>query len=385
MKDADTITITQPALHKYRTAVFAQLAERTGKRVRVICGGVAGGVDADDLPFELRVAPLRTMRVLGHEFYWFAEQIRAAADPANHALLLTWNSRFLSLLPAMRRARRNRVPVVLWGHAHSKREGRVRRRLRNWFGQQADALLCYDNRSAERLRSEVSDPQRVFVAQNALDQQPIQQARQWWLDRPDELQRFQQQRDLTGRDVVLFVSRLTPENRLDLLIEAAAALRDRRPNLCVVIIGGNDEEKSRLEAIAGRLNVGDVVRFIGPEYGEPNLAPWFLSAKVYGYPANIGLSLLHAFGYGLPVVTSDRLDLAGPEITAFEHEGNGLVFAHGDAAALAETLGRLLADQTLRQALSRRAHETVMQQFTVQRMVDGMVEAIACARAASGR
>lgn len=91
---------------------------------------------------------------------------------------------------------------------------------------------------------------------------------------------------------------------------------------------------------------------------------------------NIGLSLLHAFGYGLPVVTSDRLDAQNPEIEALRPSQNGLLYRHGDFKALAESLRELLTNEALRNALSKEAQRTVTEDFSLERMVDGFDKAI---------
>ena len=114
----------------------------------------------------------------------------------------------------------------------------------------------------------------------------------------------------------------------------------------------------------------------GPIYDQMQLAPWFLNAEVFCYPQNIGLSLLHAFGYGLPVVTADRVEAQNPEIAALEHGKNGLTYAHGDADALAAALRQLLDQAPLRQEMSGRAEQTVREDFTIERMVDGMEAAV---------
>ena len=114
-------------------------------------------------------------------------------------------------------------------------------------------------------------------------------------------------------------------------------------------------------------------------YNEEALAPWFLCADAFCYPANIGLSILHAFGYGLPVVTSDRVEAQNPEIEALRHEENGLLYADGDARALAGALKMLFDDRGLRQRLSRAARATVCDRYNIARMVDGMEAAVRCA------
>ena len=124
------------------------------------------------------------------------------------------------------------------------------------------------------------------------------------------------------------------------------------------------------------------MRFLGAVYDEMALAPWFLSADAFCYPANIGLSLLHAFGYGLPVITTDRNELQNPEIEALEPGRNGLVYKHDDLEALASTLERVIVDRPLRESLAAEALVTATQRFNLRTMVDGIEQAIRYAAAA---
>src|SRR5687768_9146744 len=67
-------------------------------------------------------------------------------------------------------------------------------------------------------------PERLHVAPNALDQSPILRARAQWLAAPERLATYRRAHNV-GAPLILFVSRLKPENWLDVLIEAAALLR----------------------------------------------------------------------------------------------------------------------------------------------------------------
>lgn len=122
--------------------------------------------------------------------------------------------------------------------------------------------------------------------------------------------------------------------------------------------------------------MADRVIFPGAIYDEQELAPWFLSATLFCYPQNIGLSILHAMGYGLPVVTSDRVDNQNPEITALDHGRNGLLYTHADLDALARALDTIVSDPGLRERMSRAAHETATTTFTIKNMADGMEAAL---------
>ena len=160
-------------------------------------------------------------------------------------------------------------------------------------------------------------------------------------------------------------------------MRALPRLIHRAPSVRVVVVGkGGRSYVDELKELAKREGVDEALVFTGPIYDEASLAPYFLSSAAFVYPANIGLSLLHAFGYGLPVVTSDRRDTQNPEIVALEHEVNGLTYRHGDPGALADTLARLLSDDDFRRSLAQAAHETATRRFNLKAMVDGMEAAI---------
>jgi len=270
----------------------------------------------------------------------------------------------------------------VWGHGLSKRESALRSVPRRAAAQLADAALFYTRGAADRWVGQWRwDPRRVFVAPNSLDQGPIQAARRHWLDRPGELAEFRRRHGLEKGPVVLFVARLDAGRRVDLLLEAAVRMRPAYPGLRIVVIGAGPAEDD-LRAQAQRLGLSESVHFAGAIYDEMQLAPWFLSATAMCFPANIGLSLLHAFGYGLPVVTSDRRQAHGPEIEALRDGGNGLLCGDGDAGSLAEALRRIADDPALRQRLSGEALRTVDEQYTLGNMVDGLEAAI---RFAAGR
>jgi glycosyltransferase involved in cell wall biosynthesis len=175
---------------------------------------------------------------------------------------------------------------------------------------------------------------------------------------------------------VLFVSRLQPANQVDLLVQATGQLSRQIPGVKTVILGNGAAEKTRLQAIARQQRLGDSLVFVDGVYDEMKLAPWFLSAKVFCYPANIGLSLIHALWYGLPVVTSDQLESQNPEIVALEHGANGLIYKHGSRESLVEALRTILGDQTLQASMSQAAQRTVENTYTIPHMVDGMEAAI---------
>lgn len=119
-----------------------------------------------------------------------------------------------------------------------------------------------------------------------------------------------------------------------------------------------------------------MVQFVGPVYDEHALAPWFLTADVFCYPSNLGLSVLHAFGYGVPVVTGDREDRNPPEWHTVESGTNGLLFAAGSVTELAGALDTLFKDEALRRRYGEAGRQRVLTNYSVEHMVAGLKEAV---------
>ncbi|MGE5609760.1 MAG: glycosyltransferase family 4 protein [Bacillota bacterium] len=380
------VILQQGALPKYRIPVFRELASRPGIDLRVVYAALPGLNNAEPAGFEGSYVPMWQPRLRGHPIFWHWPQWTYATRKGADVVILSWDVHFVTLLPGLLRARANGVGTILWGHGISKYETPLRGVPRRIMARMANALLFYNDRAANRYIDMGWDPQRVYVARNALDQDPIQEARQTWLDDPQRLQAFQQEHALAGRPVILFVSRLDGQRRADLLLQAATRLVKTHPQLKIVFIGQGPDE-SKLRELARKEGLTEHVHFTGALYDEMKLAPWFLSSTVFCFPTNIGLSLLHAFGYGLPVITSGLLTNHGPEIEALHNEQNGLLYEDGNLDSLVGTLHRVLEDPALARRMGQEAHRTATEDYSIHRMVDGMEAAIrycASLHAASG-
>ena len=374
------VVIQQPALAKYRVPVFRELARRPGIDLLVAYGNEKGINNVDPDGFEGVMIPIHDFKVLGTPLRWHAAHYQFVTPRRADVMVLSWSTRYLTLVPSLVRARWNGVGTVLWGHGYSKSETRLRENSRGAVADFADSVLFYNHGSAQRFIDRgYSSPERVFVALNTLDITAINAAKKVWQADPARLAAFRSEKGLNG-PTVLFVSRLNADNRVDLLLKAAAVLHKDLPALKVVIVGAGPEADA-LKSLARTLGLGQAAIFTGAIYDEVDLAPYFLSAGAFCYPVNIGLSLIHAMAYGVPVVTSNRLTAQNPEIEALKDGINGCCYQDGEVDALAGVLGLILSDGALRQSLSDGAIATVTEDFNISKMVDGMEAAIRFAAA----
>ena len=138
---------------------------------------------------------------------------------------------------------------------------------------------------------------------------------------------------------VLFVGRLGPEKRVDVLVHALARLRGKRRNFTATIVGAGPLEPS-LRRLVHDLGLDDLVTLIG---GDPSPERWLRDARLLVLPSehegtpNI---VLEAMACGLPVVATPVGSV--PDLVDNGHTGR--LVAVGDADGLARALLGLLDD-----------------------------------------
>ncbi len=370
------IALTQPDIRPYRIPAYNLLAAQPDIELHLFAGQAndAPNPDPDAIRFHFHHAPV-TPSHFGPATLWNQPAQIEVVDPDRFDLVIhSWNARYRTLRPALDKARRLGLPTVVRGHGYSKRDSRLRVWLRNRLGRKASGILLYTHPLADRMIEKYGfDRDRVFVSQNAIDQSPIQEARKNWLSRPGDLKAFHEEHRLDPSRCVAFVSRLYRENRPDLLVSAIAELQERIPG-CQAVIVGDGPERDALARQAAELGIAEHVRFTGALYSEQDLAPWLMGCGLFCYPENVGLSLLTAMGFGLPVITADNTESQNPEIVALRHQENGLLYAHGNPPAMAHAIAKVLTDRPLRESLSAEAMRTVAEDFTLPNMVQGYLD-----------
>lgn len=373
------VGLVQALIPHYREPVFSELASRDGIDLTVYAdlGAKHGSLKGASSAEGYSVIDTKE-RYIG-PFLWDPGSVRASKAGFD-VLVLSWRTRSLLLSHAIRIARNAGTGVVVWGHGTSKNDNALRRGIRMRPAHLADACLFYDPVTARKMVDAGIPSERVFCAPNAIDQAPIFEARRWWQDRPEELAAFQEQEGIDPSRTVIFISRIEPDKRLEILIEAMKHAVAQDPGMRLIVVGDGSARESAVQ-LAEELGISDAIRFTGAIYDERALAGWCLSAFCFAYPVAIGLSVMHAFGYGLPIVTSDDIGGHNPEINAIRPGQNGLFYEDGDPEDFAAQLVALAGSPERRQAMSTAATESVTgsEGWTLSNMVDGFEQCIKAA------
>jgi glycosyltransferase involved in cell wall biosynthesis len=166
-----------------------------------------------------------------------------------------------------------------------------------------------------------------------------------------------------GVAVVGCAARFDEVKRLDVLLQAAAAMRT--PGLVIAIVGAGAEDR-RLRALASSLGLDGRVKFAGE---IPGAARFFRAFDVYAAPSRkegMPLAVLEAMALGVPVIASDIP--AHREVLGDACQG----LVEGTVEAFASALERLLDDSTTMRAWGAQNRTRARSEFNAAEMVNAM-------------
>ena len=150
---------------------------------------------------------------------------------------------------------------------------------------------------------------------------------------------------------ILVLGRLVPHKRVEHVLEAAAALRNRHPGLTVAVVG-DGWWAPELHRTAARLGVTDIVEFTG-HVSEDDKIGQIDRAWVLALPSlkeGWGLVVLESASAGVPTVAYRE---AGGVTESVRHGETGILVS--DGIAFTNALDDVLANAELREHLGARA------------------------------
>ncbi len=163
--------------------------------------------------------------------------------------------------------------------------------------------------------------------------------------------------------LVACIAALTPEKGHHTLIEAAALLASRMPEVRWAL-AGDGPQHARLVRHAEEAGLGRRVAFLGHiDYVDELIAEATLVASA-ATSEGLGSTLLDAMAIGRPIVATAVGGV--PELLA---SGSGALVPNGDAAALAREIERVLRDPAAAAAMAE-AGRRVVQGYDVGGMAE---------------
>jgi glycosyltransferase involved in cell wall biosynthesis len=361
------IAVITNVIPSYRAPFYDRVVAAIGDKLRIYCQTSIPGMNLHvcHQQFVNNVRKVRCWSTYREKIAWqWLPLVQLLRE--HDVYVFTGNPRILSTLVLATLLRLIGRPVVIWGQLHTAGAKPCTEKLRLLWWRMFRHILLYTDAEALKMRKLNLRRHNVIGINNGLDQQRIDAEKNRW--DAHRLAIWQKNHDLNSRTVLLSCARLEPKNQFSIMLEALADLVKTQSDLLWVVIG-DGSEREYLQKKSVEKGLENHILWLGALHDEEDLAPWFLTAKIFVHPGAIGLSLMHAFGYGLPVVTHYDANRHMPEFSAMPEEAITFCFEPDSSAALAISIQSLLSKPTIRDQLSSAALATT-RRFNVDVMAD---------------
>lgn len=210
-----------------------------------------------------------------------------------------------------------------------------------------EVVICVSEDLHQRCLASGVPAGRCVLVENGIDTAEF--ARQCLVEEAKKRLGVPPERTLIGA-----AGRLSPEKGFDILIRAAAQLRQKGTDLGLWIVGEGDD-RPRLEALIAELGAASWARLLGY---RADLRDIYQALDVFA---------LSSFREGLPNVLLEALALEVPVVAThiagiprlIRDGENGLLVPPGDVDGLAQALARVLADRQLTDQFRRVGRRTI--------------------------
>jgi glycosyltransferase involved in cell wall biosynthesis len=322
---------------------------RRGIQNLLVCAeGSALADAADDAGIEVQSLDCR-----GDLDLRFAHRLRALLEARKPDLVHCHSRRGADTLGG-RAARRAGIPAVVSRRVDNREAGWLAR----WRFRPYRKVIAISETIAGVLQDAGIDGKRLQVIRSAVDAA-------YYAESPDSAA-FRHDFGLgAGQPVLFCVAQFIDRKGHRYLLEAAAELLPRYPDLRVLLFGRGPLE-AELRQLATNLGLGGVVQFAG---FREDLDDYLGCADLLVHPAleeGLGVAALKAAAAGVPVIAF----AAGGLREAVVHEQTGLLVPPRDVPALAAGIAALLDDDARRRQFGANGRTRMQREFSVDKMVE---------------
>lgn len=355
------VGVQQRVLPSYRVPFFDMLAEQCGGGLSVFAGEPRKdeALSTSARPEHAQFTKGRNIHLFSGRFYlcWQAGLLEWLRKWQPDVLIMEANPRYLFSPTARRWVKARGGKVIGWGLGSPEPKGslaNLRFWLRRRFVKQFDALVTYSQQGAAEYAQLGFDAGCIFIAPNAVAPRPRHTL-------PERLLTYQ-----AGKPVILFVGRLQPRKRVDLLIRACASLKRYQPLLWIV---GDGPYRHELEQLADEIYPD--TRFYGAQHGT-DLAHLMHRADLFVLPGTGGLAVQQAMSYALPVIVG----VSDGTQSNLVQETNGWILPEQTTEVLAALISDALGNIRRLRRMGEASFHIVHDEVNLENMAAAFCQAI---------
>ncbi len=372
------IQIIQPILTEYRKNLFDSLIKKKKYNLLIYFSSTS--------PFGNSIKLIKQNKVNYYEvgrwtnilniFFWQSNLKIDKRLTKGDVLIICGSLRHLSLIPLIINAKLRSIKVVWWSHGRSIRPAPFFDKIRRSIMRLMDSVILYTEEEYKSYLKFGFNKNYIFYMNNTINENNILKNKKKW--NQAKLKDFKVNKKLSKNAIIfLFCGRLrsNPDTLLHVGFKAFRELIMKNKQ-CYYIIIGAGPKLNYYKNLAKQLGIEKNVIFVGEEYSEHKLAPYFLISDFFLYPGYIGLSLIHSLWYGVPIITHDNELRHAPEYTVLKENYNSIKYRENDHSSLAKKLIMLSKDRKKIKKYKKQAFDSVNERWTFKQMVENYHNAI---------
>lgn len=177
--------------------------------------------------------------------------------------------------------------------------------------------------------------------------------------------------EYNGKKIILSVSHLIKTKGIDLNLKAIDKLKQKYPDIIYLIIGKGKEKKD-LKKLVNKLNLQNMVIFIG-EVSHYEVMEYMASCDIFSLPSwneGFGVVYIEAMAQGKPII-----GCKGEGVEDFvENSKTGLLVKPKDVNSLVGAMDYLLSNPDEARAMGKRARKIVLENYTWEKNAEKTIE-----------
>lgn len=343
------LVFVQPAVPKYRVPFFDKISKLYNIQIftsKIDFLGVKT-VYCDD---SVRICS-GFISFFKNKILWMKGLPLIAGYSKEDVVVINGNPRIINYMMLFFILKLRGIKTVWWGHGWSAGSHGLLSKFRISMMRMANAVLVYTDKEKYALGLA-----NAFALNNGLDSKEIQCSIKL---------ANATRRNFDGVFYLVFIGRLTKKTNLELLLMALSGTNSK-VHLNVI---GDGENSVYYKSLAKSLGVADRIHWHGAVFEECDIAKVMLTSHAFIYAGSVGLSLIHAFNYGLPAIIHSNFKNHMPEFAAFKNDYNGVSFEEGNHIELSKKIeGFFGMDKDAYNIMSKNAFDTIVNSYNVDDM-----------------
>lgn len=290
-------------------------------------------------------------------FYWQKGAVLLAFKSYKHYIITgepycvsTWLILFLNRVTGKK--------TYLWTHGWYGNENSLKKIIKKIFFGLSHKVLLYGDYAKNLMIKEGFDLNKLVTVYNSLDYDSQLKVRENLKQTLVYKNHFQNE-----YPVLLYVGRIQDRKKIELLIEAINMLHKSEFYYNLILIG-SPSDQTNINELVSIYGLEKQVWFFGPCYDENILGEFIYNADVCVVPGDIGLTVMHSFAYGTPVITHDNFPKHGPEFEAIESQVTGGFFNEGSVDDLCLKIKDWTCiNKELREVIREKCYEVIHERY----------------------